>query len=159
MEILSEQFESISKDRTGPFMMTVKQYGIDKMRGTFNKLSATVESHHNAVKSLKEYILLANQSSFEMLRYTLFKIVENILKDCQEEFFTELAESQPTRLARVCCMLCIEIDELKRLIRSMFVKLCPPLMPKLFPEGLQSTEEFLKSLGFKFKATKDSKVS
>lgn len=107
-----------------------------------------------------------------LLRYLLMKIVINIFKDCQEEFFNEMDESQVMRLARITCLLCQEIKEFIPIFHDYFYMLCPLLMPKILHEIIASIsapagavvavelqqEHMLLSKGLTRKLKKDSQV-
>ena len=152
-------------------MLRVKALQIDRLRVIFNKLSVTPESQSAAVSSLLEKIVVSNQEEQQMLqqqqqhqqhphsssphspsflKYTLFKVAANITADCQEEFFNEMDEGHPLKLARVACGLCAHIKELGDLIVAQFYSLCPLCIPKAAEAGL-SGDLFLKDMGFRAK--------
>ncbi len=106
-------------------MLRVKELQIDRLRVIFNKLSVTPESQAAAVSSLLEKIIISNKESPDFLKYTLFKIATNIASDCQEEFFNEMDEGHPLKLARVSVGLCASIKELGDLIKAQFYKQSP----------------------------------
>jgi len=137
-------------DKKGPFMLRVKELQIDRLRVIFNKLSVTPESQATAVSSLLEKIIISNKESPDFLKYTLFKIATNIASDCQEEFFNEMDEGHPLKLARVSVGLCGSIKELADLIKAQFYKQCPLCIPKTAEVGLAG-EDFLRDMGFKAK--------
>lgn len=153
----------IEKDKTSFLMTKIKEHGLDRLRGIFNKLSPTQESHQLALKSLMEKILLSKNEdnlisqnpmtanayppSF-FFRYTLYKILVNILKDAQEEFFNHIDEAQPYRLARISTLLCMECGSaFSDLLRGQFFLVCPLIMPKITGEDCNEDELFF-SLGF-----------
>jgi hypothetical protein len=67
-----------------------------------------------------------------------------------QEFFNEMDEGHPLKLARVACGLSTTLPELGELIKAQFYKLCPLTVPKAAELGL-SGEEFLADMGFKQK--------
>jgi len=136
------------KDKKGAFMTRVKAMQIDRLRNIFNKLSVTVESQELALRNLLEKIVTANAESPDFLKYVLFKICSNILTDCQEEFFMEMDEGHPLKLARVACGLCVQIKELPALLKAQFYKLCPLSVPKVAEVGLAG-DAFLRDMGFR----------
>jgi hypothetical protein len=131
-------------------MLRVKELQIDRLRVIFNKLSVTVESQTTAVNSLLEKIIVSNNESPEFLKYTLFKIANNIVNDCQEEFFNEMDEGHPLKLARIACGLCANIREglLADLIKAQFYSTCPLCIPKAAEGGLTG-DQFLQDMGFR----------
>lgn len=137
-------------NKQSPFMQQVKSLQLDRLRVIFNKLSVTVESQTLATKSLLEKILVAHSEGPEFLRYTLYKVAFNLSVDCQEEFFSEMDEGHPLKLARVACALTSSIPELGALIKAQFYKLCPLCIPKAAEVGL-SGEAFLVDMGFRQK--------
>ena len=141
---------SAEQDKKSPFMQRVKQLQINRLRAIFNRLSVTPESQHSAVNSLLDKIIAANSESPQLLKYTLFKIANNIITDCQEEFFNEMDEGHPLKLARVSCALCEQMPDLADLIKAQFYKHCPLTVPKGAEAGLTG-EEFLEDMGFKSK--------
>lgn len=138
------------QNKQSPFMQQVKALQIDRLRVIFNKLSVTPESQAVAVKSLLEKIVIANKESPDLLKYTLFKIVLNLSADCQEEFFNEMDEGHPLKLARVVCGLSGSIKELGSLFKAQFYKACPLCVPKAAEVGLTG-DDFLADMGFKQK--------
>lgn len=151
IEEVDKQFKALESDRQGAFMQRVKALGIDRLRSIFNKISSTIESQQTAIAALLEKIVLSSQDSPEMLRYTMLKIVHNILQDCQETFFSEMNESGPTRLARVLNGLCQEITELQPVVRGLFSRTCPLIVPKILSEPTGESmdmEVYLYSLGY-----------
>lgn len=140
----------IDQDKSSQIFDTIRQHQIDRLRVIFNKLSATVESQSVAVASLLEKLLVASKVSPELLRYTLFKISNNIISDSQEEVFNETDEGHPTKLARVSCGLCREIQDLSSVIQAQFYDQCPLTIPRSAKEGLEG-EDFLLDLRFRKK--------
>jgi hypothetical protein len=69
-----------------------------------------------------------------------------------QEFFNEMDEGHPLKLARVACGLSTTLPELGELIKAQFYKLCPLTVPKAAELGL-SGEEFLADMGFKQKVS------
>jgi hypothetical protein len=138
------------QSKQSPFMVRVKELQIDRLRVIFNKLSVTAESQQAAVKSLLEKIIIANKESPEFLRYVLYKVAYNLSSDCQEEFFNEMDEGHPLKLARVACGLSGSIKELGELIRAQFCQQCPLCIPKAAEAGLAG-EAFLADMGFRQK--------
>jgi len=128
----------IESDKTSKLMIRAKQLGMDRLRVVFNRLSTTKESQLAAVTSLLDHIRCASRESPEMLRYVLYKIVTHIFKDCQEEFFCEMDEGHPQKLARLVCGLCKNIDDLKILLKQYFYATCPILIPSALVEHVVS---------------------
>lgn len=161
-------------------MQLVKKYELDRLRMIFNRLGSTAESHQLAFTSLLQKIILVSQllpsthpqnqdpnapSEEEkslLMKFVFHKIVFNIFKDCQEEFFNEMDEAQVLRLVRITCLLCKEIPEFIPIFQSFYYQLCPLLVPKLFPEGSGVDNEFRDrlqlALGFTRKLKKDSQT-
>lgn len=128
---IDKDMELLESDKKGAFMLKAKQLGVDRLRVIFNRLSSTKDSQKVAVKSLLDQIYSASRDSSEMLKYVLYKIVNHVLKDCQEEFFCEMDEGHPLKLARVVCGLCRTIDDLKDFVRRQFYVVCPILIPEI----------------------------
>jgi hypothetical protein len=150
--------QTLTKDKNSPFMHRVKELEINRMGIVVNQLNNTDESHRLVCKLFVDKIRQASQESSEMLHYALFKIVDSLSTLIQDEAFNHLIESQPHRYARLMSLICVEIDDFKHLLRSMFFKTCPPVMGKIVSEGLD-TDAFLHSMGFVWKGSKTSLVS
>lgn len=146
----------IDADKSNPLMIKIKEYQLDRLRAIFNRISVTVQSQENAVSALFEKILLTKDNP-DLLRYLLFKIVQNLLKDTQGEHFKIEDEAQPMRISRVICSLCMKINVLTDFVKSQFYMTCPLLYPKVISEGL-STHDFFISMAFNTKPTKDNSV-
>lgn len=149
------------RDRTGPFMKRVKALEIDRLRAVFNRMGATEESRTASIKQLLEKIVLASKDSPEMLRYTLFKVVQHVSTDCQDDNFNEMEESHPLKLARVVCSIGRDIPQLTDIFRANFTRQCPLLIPRLLAEGIDEALG-LQALGFNFNrgsSTLESKES
>jgi len=138
LEKFRNEMELIESDKTSKLMIRAKQLGMDRLRVVFNRLSTTKESQLAAVTSLLDHIRCASRESPEMLRYVLYKIVTHIFKDCQEEFFCEMDEGHPQKLARLVCGLCKNIDDLKILLKQYFYATCPILIPSALVEHVVS---------------------
>lgn len=119
--------DAAEADKESDFMKRVKVLGFDRLRAIFNRLSITKESQQTAITNLQEQLQKASNESPQMLQYTLIKIGRHILKDCQEEFFCEMDEGHPLKLARVVTGLCMHIEEFREILRHQFFSACPPL--------------------------------
>jgi hypothetical protein len=144
---LEAELVEVEKDRTGPFMQRVKALQIDRMRAVFNRMGATEQSRDASIKQLMEKIVLASKDSPEMLRYTLFKVVQNVINDCQDTNFNEMEESHPLKLARVVSSVGKDISQLADIFKTDFMRACPLLIPRLISEGINENENLI-SLGF-----------
>lgn len=144
------EISALEANKTSEFMMRIKSHQMDRLRVIFNRLSVTKESQTTAIALLLQKIMIAHADSKEMLKYLLYKIVINVLRDCQEEFFNEMDEGQPMRLARLVVGLCKEMALLKEYFVGHFYRSCPVLIPYILPEGLGSAQSdvYLHSLGF-----------
>lgn len=152
----------VEKDKKGFFMQNIKKHGIDRMRAIFNRLSTTVESQTTAVSQLLEKIVIASQESSEVLRFTLLKASQFIVTDCEGDFFNEMDEGHPTKLARVACSICTQIPQLGKLLKNQFNRVCPltiprsnSYLPKIVTDNSKNTGlndntmDLLQDMGFK----------
>jgi hypothetical protein len=148
----------MEKDKSGIFMKRVKDLQIDRLRVIFNRLGATVESQQNAINSVLETLLKALHESQQMLTYTVYKVTNFIISDCQEEFFSETDQTHPTKIARLTCGLCDKMRTqsfLADTIKTSFYKACPLIIPKQAEPGIESNE-FYMDMGFVQKNIKNS---
>ena len=150
MKDFSAQIHELEKDKQSTFMKFVEKYEIHRLRMIFNRLGASPESHTTAFNALLEKILLVSQLNTKektgsmdlpsesekslLIRYLFYKIVFNVFKDSQEQFFNHLDEAQVARLARITCLLCNEISEFISIFQSFYYVHAPLLIPKLVPE-------------------------
>ncbi len=142
-----EEVAATDKDRTSPLFQAVRSFQIDRLRAVFNKLSATAESQSTAVSSLLDKLVVASKHSPELLRYTSFKVAHILVTDCQMEFFSEMDEAHPTKLARVACGLCCRVADLTPLLRAQFGEHCILTVPRGAGRGLQG-DSFLLDMRF-----------
>jgi hypothetical protein len=127
----------------GDFVQKIEAYKLDSLRGILNRLTTTEKSQQFVLSNFKEKILQSSQVSNDLLRFTLFKIVEGVLEDSQDDYFDVTDEGHPTKLARLTCLLCIEMKELTALLKAEFCRICPLTIPKKAEEGLVGDSFFL----------------
>jgi hypothetical protein len=132
-----------NSDTGGEFVQKIEAYKLDSLRGILNRLTTTEKSQQFVLSHFKQKIVDSSQISNDLLRFTLFKIVEGILEDSQDDYFDVTDEGHPTKLARLTCLLCVEMKELSTLLKAEFFRICPLTIPKKAEEGLVGDDFFI----------------
>lgn len=94
---------SVREQQSGPLWEQIQshQLGEFKLRAIFNKVSATEQSQQIAINKLMEKVVVASACGEAILKYALFAVVQNLLADCQNEYFNEKDETHPFKTARL----------------------------------------------------------
>ncbi|RYY86519.1 hypothetical protein EON63_05600, partial [archaeon] len=164
-EFLSQSILLLESDKTVSFMQYVKAQQIDRIRSIFNKLSVTSESQTLVVTQLEEVLKKAyyydqqnphthtHANDVSMVRYVLHKVVMNVCRDIQEEFFSEMDKQNVHKIFVVIQQLCALYSStsatsdgksaggnvLSEYLLSAYYSICPLLIPRIIPEGVSNS--------------------
>eukprot|EP01031_Cornospumella_fuschlensis_P025115 gene25113-30332_t len=183
-ESLSQSILLLEADKTVAFMQYVKSQQIDRIRSIFNRLSVTTESQTLVIAQLEETLKKAYHydqqnppmNDMTMAQYVLHKVVMNICRDIQEEFFNEMDKPNVHKIYVVVQKLSAvygnttssndgksdDGNVFSEYLLSACYAICPLLVPRIIPEGVSdgssggdgegAMDSYFLSLGYLKKA-------